>query len=73
MLNRQDVNRPACVSRYLDHSEAQEVPLAHFGGKVYQFQVLSFGLVLAPLTVAKYTDTAMAPLWLQGVRTIGLY
>ncbi len=41
-----------------------------FGGKVYQYKVLPFGLALAPRTFTKCMDAALAPLRLQGIRVL---
>ncbi|KAK3538997.1 hypothetical protein QTP86_023600, partial [Hemibagrus guttatus] len=41
-----------------------------FGGKVYQFQVLPFGLALSSCTFTKCMDAALAPLHLQGIRVL---
>ncbi len=41
-----------------------------FGGKVYQYKVLLFGLGLAPRTLTKCMDAALAPLRLQGIRIL---
>ncbi len=41
-----------------------------FEGKAYQYCVLPFWLALAPRTFTKCMDTALAPLWLQGVRIL---
>ncbi len=41
-----------------------------FGGKVYQYKVLPFGLALAPRTFTKCMDAVLAPLRLQGIRIL---
>ncbi len=41
-----------------------------FGGKAYQYKVLSFGLALAPRTFTKCMDAALAALRLQGIRVL---
>ncbi len=41
-----------------------------FGGKAYQYKVLPFGLALAPRTLIKCMDAALAPLRLQGIRIL---
>lgn len=41
-----------------------------FGGKVYQYRVLPFGLPLSPHTFTKCVDAALAPLRLQGIRML---
>ncbi|XP_048024136.1 LOW QUALITY PROTEIN: uncharacterized protein LOC125253920 [Megalobrama amblycephala] len=41
-----------------------------FGGKVYQYRVLPFGLALSPRTFTKCMDAALAPLRLQGIRIL---
>ncbi len=41
-----------------------------FGGKAYQYNVLPFGLALAPRTFTKCMDAALAPLRLQGIRVL---
>ncbi len=41
-----------------------------FGGKAYQYNILPFGLALAPRTFTKCMDAALAPLRLQGIRVL---
>ncbi len=41
-----------------------------FGGKAYQYRVLPFGLALSPRIFTKCIDAALAPLRLQGIRTL---
>ncbi len=41
-----------------------------FGGKAYQYNILGFGLALAPRTFTKCMDAALAPLRLQGIRVL---
>ncbi|KAK3553888.1 hypothetical protein QTP70_012725 [Hemibagrus guttatus] len=41
-----------------------------FGGKVYQFRVLPFGLALSPCTFTKCMDATLVPLRLQGIRVL---
>ncbi len=39
-----------------------------FGGKVYQYLVIPFGLALSPRIFTKCVDAALVPLRLQGIR-----
>ncbi len=41
-----------------------------FRGKAYQYNILPFGLALAPRTFTKCMDAALAPLRLQGIRVL---
>ncbi len=41
-----------------------------FGGKAYQYKVLTFGLALAPRTFTKCMDASLAPLRFQGNRVL---
>ncbi len=41
-----------------------------FGGEAYQYRVLPFGLALSPRTFTKCVNAALAPLRLQGIRTL---
>ncbi len=41
-----------------------------FRGKAYQYRILPFGLALSARTFMKCVNTALAPLWLQGIRIL---
>ncbi len=55
---------------HLHPSPSQGVPEVCFGGKVYLYRVLPFGLAPSPRTFTKCVDAALAPLWLQGIRIL---